>query len=110
MKLSSVLALLFAATVMFAQDVMPRMATVDPSSGKVGDVVAVSGENLDKANVVKVFLTDGKNDFPCDVTEQTATSIKFTIPAKATGRLAIMILTGGKEGKYITQPVKVSIE
>lgn|ERR1035441_2766586 len=110
MKLSSVLALLFAATVLFAQDVMPRMSTVDPTSGKTGDVVAVTGENLDKANVAKVYLTDGKNDFACDVTEQSATTIKFKIPAKATGRLAIMILTGGKEGKLIEQPVKVSIE
>jgi hypothetical protein len=110
MKLSSVLALLFAATVLFAQDVMPRMSSVDPSSGKVGDVVAVTGENLDKPNVAKVYLTDGKNDFVCDVTEQTATTIKFKIPAKATGRLAIMILTGAKEGRLIEQPVKVTIE
>ena len=110
MKLSSILALLFAATVLFAQDVMPRMATVDPYSGKTGDVVTVTGENLDKANVAKVYLTDGKLDFVCDVTDQSATSIKFKIPAKATGRLAVMILTGGKEAKLIEQPVKLTIE
>ena len=99
MKLSSVLALLFAATLLFAQDVMPRMSSVDPSSGKAGDVVAVTGENLDKTNVVKVYLTDGKNDLTCEVTEQSATTIKFKIPAKATGRLAVMILTSGKDAK-----------
>jgi hypothetical protein len=111
MKLSSVVALLFAATlVLFAQEAMPRMSAVDPSSGKVGDVVAVTGENLDKANVSKVYLTDDKNDFVCEVTEQTATAIKFKIPEKATGRLALMILTTGKEPKLITQPVKVTIE
>jgi hypothetical protein len=110
MKLSSVLALLFAATLLFAQDVMPRMSSVDPSSGKAGDVVAVTGENLDKTNVVKVYLTDGKNDLTCEVTEQSATTIKFKIPAKATGRLAVMILTSGKDAKLIEQPVKVTIE
>ncbi len=111
MKLSSVTLLLFAATlVLFAQEAMPRMSTVDPSSGKTGDVVAVTGENLDKANVSKVYLTDGKNDFVCEVTEQSATEIKLKIPAKATGRLALMILTTGKEPKLIEQPVKVTVE
>ncbi len=110
MKLSSVLVLLFAATLLFAQDIMPRMASVDPYSAKAGDVVTVTGENLDKANVAKVYLTDGKNDLVCDVTEQAATALKFKVPAKATGRMAIMILTGGKEGKLIEQPVKLTIE
>ena len=36
--------------------------------------------------------------------------IKLKIPAKATGRLALMILTTGKEPKLVTQPVKVTIE
>jgi hypothetical protein len=111
MKRSSVVALLFAATlVLFAQEAMPRMSSVDPSNGKAGDVVAVTGENLDKDNVGKVYLTDGKNDVVCEVTEQTATSLKIKIPAKVTGRMALMILTVGKEPKLIEQPVKVTIE
>jgi len=45
------------------------------------------------------------------VTEQTATSLKFKIPAGAkTGRFSLMILTGGKDPKYIEQPVKVTVE
>ena len=111
MKLSSVVPLLFAATlVLFGQEAMPRMSSADPSSGKAGDVITVTGENLDKANVGKVYLTDGKNDLVCEVTGQTATEIKIKIPEKASGRLALMILTTGKEPKLITQPVKVSIE
>jgi hypothetical protein len=113
MKLSFVsLALLAASFGVYAQDGLPRMLSVDPLSGKRGDVIAVTGENLDKAQVDRVFLTDGKNDTPVEVTEQTATSIKFKIPDKAaTGsRLAIMILTKGKDPKYIEQPVKVMIE
>ena len=111
MKLSSIVLLLFAATlVLFAQEAMPRMSSVEPTSGKAGDVIVVTGENLDKANVTKVYLTDGKNDVVCEITDQSATEVKFKIPAKATGRMALMILTGGKEPKLIEQPVKVTIE
>jgi hypothetical protein len=111
MKLSFLLPLIAAACLAgFAQDAMPRMTTVEPYSGKVGDVVAVSGENLDKANVAKVFLTNDKTDLACEIVEQTATTIKVKIPDKATGRMAFMIRTGGKEPKDIVQPVKVSVE
>jgi hypothetical protein len=111
MKLSSVVLLVLAAAlVLSAQEAMPRMSAVDPASAKAGDVVAVTGENLDKANVGKVYLIDDKNDLVCEITSQTATEIKFKIPAKATGRMALMILTTGKEPKQIVQPVKVSIE
>jgi hypothetical protein len=112
MKLSLIATLLAASFAVFAQQAMPRMVSVDPLSGKRGDVIAVTGENLDKDQVDKVFLTDGKNDTQCEVTEQTATTIKFKIPAKAaTGsRLGLMILTTGKDAKYIEQPVKIMIE
>jgi hypothetical protein len=73
-------------------------------------VIVVTGEHLEKALVAKVFLTDGKNDLPVAVTEQTTDTIKFKIPAKATGRLAVMVLTTGKDAKYIEQPVKVTID
>ena len=111
MKLSSVVPLLLAATlVLFAQEAMPRMSSVDPTSGKAGDVITVTGENLGKDIVGKVYFTDGKNDIVCEVTEQTATSLKIKVPAKASGRMALMILTVGKEPKLIEQPVKVTVE
>lgn len=113
MKLSFFATLLLAACFgAYAQEGLPRMLSVDPTSGKKGDLVAVTGENLDKAKVDKVFLTDGKNDVAVEVTEQTDKSIKFKIPDKAeTGsRLAIMILTTGKDARYIEQPVKIMIE
>ena len=111
MRLSFVTAVLAAASlVCYAQQAMPRMASVDPDSGKVGDVVTVSGENLQKDIVGKVYLTDGKNDTQVEIVEQTATSIKFKIPAKASnGRFALMVLTLGKDAKYIEQPVKLTI-
>jgi len=102
--------LLAASFAGYAQQPMPRMASVEPDSGKAGDVLVVTGENLQKDAVAKLFLTDGKNDTPVEITEQTATSIKFKIPAKvANGRLALMVLTTGKDAKYIEQPVKISI-
>jgi len=113
MKLSFVATALLAANfAVWAQDGLPRMLSVDPLSGKKGDVIAVTGENLDQVYVDKVFLTDGKNDTAVEITEQNPTTIKFKIPQKAaTGsRLAIMILTKGKDPKFIEQPVKVMIE
>jgi hypothetical protein len=111
MKLSFVIALLIAASASaVAQPAMPRMVSVEPQNGKPGDVLAVAGENLQKDTVAKVYLTDGKNDFEVTVTEQSDKEIKFKIPAKATGRLALMVLTAGKEGKLIEQPVKVQVD
>src|SRR4051794_4323576 len=101
MKLSSILLLLIASFTLFGQEAMPRMSSADPANGKVGDEVTVAGENLDKANVGKVYLTNGKDDLECVITTQSATEVKFKIPAKATGRMALMILTMGKEPKLI---------
>jgi hypothetical protein len=111
MKLSFVVSLLVAASfAVHAQQAMPRMTSVDPPNGKKGDVITVTGENLQKDLVSKVYLTDGKNDLIVEVTEQTDTAIKFKIPVKAAGRLALMILTTGKDAKYIEQPVKLTID
>jgi len=61
--------------------------------------------------VAKVYLTDQKKDMVVEVTEQTATSLKFKIPATAApGRFALMLLTSGKEPKLIEQPVKLTVE
>jgi len=112
MKLSFVVPLLLAASIpAFAQQPMPRMTAVDPGNGKAGDLITVAGENLEKDQVAKVYLTDGKNDVVVEVTDQAATSLKFKIPVKASaGRFALMLLTTGKEAKLIEQPVKVTVE
>ena len=111
MRVSFIIALLAAALVAAAQQPMPRMTSVDPPNGKSGAILTVAGENLEKDHVAKVFLTDGKNDTPVEITEQTATAIKFKIPEKVTaGRFALMLLTAGKEPKLIEQPVKVTVE
>ena len=113
MKLSLMVSLLLAVGVtVSAQQAMPRMTSVDPMNGKEGDIIAVTGENLQKDAVAKVFLTDGKNDLACDMIEQTDTTIRFKIPAHSAvgSRLTVMVLTTGKDAKYIEQPVKVEID
>jgi hypothetical protein len=93
-----------------AQQASPSIDTVDPPNGKVGTVITATGTNLQKALVAKLYLTDGKNDIQVDMTEQTDTSIKFKIPAKATGRMSLMVLTSDKEPKLMELPIKVAID
>jgi hypothetical protein len=115
MKVSFIPLVLLAAVLLpwslYGQAAMPRMMSVEPAAGKSGDELTVTGENLEKTNVADVFLTDGKNDLKVAITDQAPTTIKFKIPESAKpGRLALMILTRGKEPKLIEQPVKVTIE
>src|SRR5689334_22496800 len=102
---------LAGSAVLAAQAKLPQMQSVDPVSAKAGDIVTATGENLDQSFVAALYLTNGKEDFKAEITEQTATSIKFKIPSIVkTGRLAVMVLTKGKEPKLIEEPVKVLIE
>lgn len=107
-------AVLFAAAsfAAYAQQAMPRMVSVEPQNGKTGDVIAITGENLQQDIVAKVYLTDGKTDIIVEVLDQSATGIKFKIPAKVVSgqRLALMVLTAGKDAKLIEQPVKLQID
>src|SRR4051812_12550949 len=95
MKLSIAIPLLAVMSFLAFGQAMPRMMSTEPPNGKVGDVIAVTGENLTKDVVSKLYLTNGKDDLEVQITEQTATTIKFKIPAKATGKMALMILTAG---------------
>lgn len=90
---------------------MPMIISLDPTSGAVGDVLTARGQNLGRERVDAVYLTDGKTDIKVLIVEQTATSIQFRIPPEAkAGRLAVMVLTTGKEPKLIEEPVKITIE
>lgn len=94
-----------------SQGGMPMMSSVDPVSGKVGDVLVIQGSNLDRSCVAELYLTDGSTDVKVPILEQTATSIKFKIPPEAKpGRLALMVLTTGKPAKLIEEPVKIEVE
>jgi len=115
MKLSLLIACFLAASfAAYAQAVNPRMISADPDSGKKGDIITITGENLGKAHVAKVYLTDGgdgSKDVEVQITEQTDTTIKFKIPAKVpNARPALLILTTTKPQQLIEQPVKVTVE
>jgi hypothetical protein len=62
---------------------MPMMRSVEPESGKIGDVLLVDGENLGPENVAALYLTDGTVDLKVPIMDQTAVSIKFRIPTAA---------------------------
>ena len=103
--------LALAGAAVLAQSAVPLMQALDPASAKIGDLVTVTGANLDQSVVAAVYLTNGKDDVKVEIVEQTADAIKFKIPtAVKTGRLAVMVLTKGKEPKFIEEPVKVVIE
>jgi len=110
MKLSLIALLLLAVSFCYAQQAMPRMTTVEPGNAKTGDVVTVAGENLQKTQVAKVYLTDGKNDTVAEITEQADKEVKIKIPKCPAGRFSLMILTTGKEPKLIEQPVRLTVE
>ncbi|MGO9011492.1 MAG: hypothetical protein ACLQPN_15430 [Bryobacteraceae bacterium] len=96
------------------QQATPTITSSGTSSAKKGEVLSFSGENLQRELVAKVLLTDGKNDFPVEVVEQTSTTVKFKIPDGVTaGRLALMVLTTGKAGpqEYIFLPrFKIAVD
>lgn len=90
---------------------MPWINSVEPASGKVGDVLSIQGANLGQDNVAELYLTDGKTDLKVPIIEQTSTLIRFRLPPGAKpGRFAPMVLTKGTDPKLIEQPVKIVVE
>jgi hypothetical protein len=89
----------------------PMMRTVAPDTAKAGDILTVTGENLDKARVAEVYLTDSKTELKIPIVEQTETTLKVKVPANVKpGRLRLMVLTTGTQPQYLEQPVTVVIE
>jgi hypothetical protein len=89
---------------------VPMMRSVDKDEAMRGDVVAVTGENLGKANIAELYLTNGKDDIKVDIVEQSAASLKFKVGKEIRfGRYSLMILTGGDQPMFIEQPVKLNI-
>jgi hypothetical protein len=89
----------------------PHMKVVAPESAKTGEIVTVTGENLDQTRVEAVYLTNGKEDWQVPVVEQKATVIRFKVPAEVkAGRMTIMVLMKAIEPILIEQPVHVTIQ
>jgi len=45
------------------------MRSVEPTSGKIGDVLVIQGENLGQESVAGLYLTDGKIDIKTPIIE-----------------------------------------
>lgn len=90
---------------------VPILHAVHPESAKPGDVVTVSGDNLDKSRVTELYLTNGQVDLKVVITEQSATAIKFKVPEKAAaGRYTMTILLAGQDPKLLDEPVHLIVE
>ena len=99
--------LLFVA--LFATAHAQSVTAVDPPAAKAGDTVSAKGEAIDNGNVDSLYLTDGTNDFKCEVVEQSATAIKFKVPdTMKPGRWSVMVHT--KKGQLIEEPVKLTVQ
>ena len=109
--LLTLLILALALPIMGQESAIPRLNSVEPANGKVGDLLTITGSNLGKEAIAVLYLTNGKDDTKTDMTEQAAESIKFKIPASMkAGRYSLMVLTRGENARLIEQPVKVTVE
>lgn len=109
MRIWLVVTLLCIAVALYAFQALPRCTSVDPDTAKVGDVISVKGENLDKKSSADVYLTDGSKDTKAAISEQSESEIKFKVPQIKPGRYHLAILTANK-ASIIEQPVVLTIE
>lgn len=109
MKTWLVVTLLCTAVALVAFQAMPRCTTVEPDTGKVGDLISTKGENLDKKSTGELYLTDGSKDTKVAIAEQSETEIKFKVPQIKPGRYHLLILTANK-ASMIEQPVVLTVE
>ncbi len=90
---------------------VPLMHIVQPDSGKIGSVLRVNGEFLDKAKVDEVYLTDHTFDMKVKVLSQTDDYIEFRIPPSVKpGRLQLLVKTTGREPFLLEQPVYITVQ
>ena len=85
----------------------PQVTGVDPESGKVNDTVTVSGNNLGKASVSSVYLSDDKNDYKATIVEQSDEKITMKVPQVKPGGYNISVQVGDK---LFIKPVKFKVE
>jgi len=104
-----VVGLLGVAVALFAFQSMPHCTAVEPDSGKKGDTITAKGENLGKAGIAELYLTDGQKDTKVDISDQSDTELKFAIPEIKAGRYHLLVLTANK-ASLIEQPVIVTVE
>jgi hypothetical protein len=102
---------LFAGVILFSSLAIaqnaPQVTGVDPDSGKVNDTVTVSGNNLGKASVSSVYLSDDKNDYKATIVDQGEDKITVKVPQVKPGDYNVSIQVGDK---LFIKPVKFKVE
>ena len=63
----------------------PKVTSVAPLEAKVGDELTLSGENLGKAAVKAVYISNDKEDFRATIVSQSADKIVIKVPAVKPG-------------------------
>jgi|SRR5579871_1187915 len=110
LRFVSLLIALAISSALIAFDGFPRVTTVEPDNGKVGDTVSAKGENLDTSSIAELYLTDGSKDTKVAIAEQSDKEIKFKIPAEAkAGKYHLLVLTANKTN-MIEQPVIFTVQ
>ncbi len=104
-----IVGLLSVAVAVFAFAPIPRFTTVDPDTGKKGDTITAKGENLGKSGLGELYLSDGQKDTKVDISAQSDTEVKFTIPEMKAGRYHLLVLTADK-ASLVEQPVVVTVQ
>ena len=99
-------AVIAVASVAIAQNT-PNVTAIDPSSGKVNDTVTVTGNNLGKAAVSSVYLSDDKSDFKAAIVDQGDDKITMKIPQVKAGSYNISLQVGDK---LFIKPVKFTVQ
>jgi hypothetical protein len=108
-RFAALLIALSLLTALLAFDGFPRLTSVEPDTGKTGDVVSAKGENLDKSSIAELYLTTGSKDTKVQISEQTDKEIKFKVPQAQPGRYHLLVLTANKQS-LIEQPVIFTVE
>ncbi|HWP84673.1 MAG TPA: IPT/TIG domain-containing protein [Terriglobia bacterium] len=85
----------------------PKLTSVEPTTGKVGDSLTVIGEDLGKETVQGVLLSDEEKDYPAEVLEQTAQKIVFKVPEVRAGGYNVSLKVGNNI--YI-QPIRFTVQ
>lgn len=88
---------------------LPRCTAVDPETAKVGDMVNVTCDNLDKGTFAGLYLTDGQNDTKIAVKDQTAVKITFQVPSIKPGRYHLAFLLANK-ANMVEEPVVLTVQ
>jgi len=89
----------------------PRIDRVEPGAARAGGLVTIYGQSLDRSAVADVLLSDGDCVALTRILDQSATRIRVRLPRMLEpGKYSILLVTRGREPKFIDQGFTVKVE